>query len=293
MRYIICLSGLPQDVVDEVKRRSSAQFTTSNDHPPIVRPLGPPYCYREGMSEYYLNAIATEIEKLTPTTEIGVALAYVDYGGPTADFVRSFYPFALTAPLDPFYPVTFEKHLRRKALVAYVDRIVEKVSALRARIAVMRDMLSGQRFSPLTLPLANFHSDTLAPTILNMFATLGTTPDARIAVTSARDTLLAHHPLQRISDQSHKPYFKDDRGLRFKSPGSDKHAIARRVGQGHSSLCLINGRVRLGGPLEANFHYDCAYAHRTVDAEYPNCHGAPTPAAKRDYVNIAPNDYIR
>src|SRR5690606_17761497 len=131
------------------------------------------------------------------------------------------------------------------------------------------------------------------PTIANLFVELGTVEDARARIDEACARIVAQHPLQRVTDRSHKPYFKDNRGLQFKSPGSDKHAVARRVGDGHSPACLINGRARLGGPLDPGFHYDCEYEHSHVDSEYPNCHGAPTPPSKRDYVNIAPNDYIR
>lgn len=293
MHYIICLAGLPQEVVEEIQRRPAARFTEARTRPPIARRLPTPYCYRPGMSDYYLNAIATEIEELRPKEDVGIGLAYVDYGGYTETFIGAFHPFAVTIRLDPFYPATFEKHRRRQALMAYVDALIRAVDGLRERIAVVRDVLSGQRFSPLTLPLRNFRSGVLQETIGDLFQTLGLENDPRARLIAAVEIITARHPLERLADRSHRPYYEDDRGLRFKSPGRDKHAMAWKVGDGHSHSCLINGRARLGGPIQANFHYDCEYERGNVDAQYPNCHHVATAPSKRHYVNIAPNDYVR
>ena len=76
-------------------------------------------------------------------------------------------------------------------------------------------------------------------------------------------------------------------------PGTDRHGAARLVGVGHKAYCLINGRVRLGGPFDALLHYDCDYERGAVDRKYLNCHGAPQEPAKATHVNIAPSDAIR
>lgn len=293
MHYIICLAGLPQEVVDEVKRRRPVRFTEAPSRAPITRPISSPFSYRPGMSDYYLNAIATEIEAIRPTEEVGIGLAYVDYGGCTAAFVDAFCPFSVVTRLDPFYPASVEKHFRRQKLTEYVNALTLTVDELRKRIAIVRDMLSGQRFSPLTLPLRNFRSDVLQETIADLFKSLGTDNDPRAQLNTAINCIKARHPLRQMPDRSHRPYYEDDRGLRFKSPGKDKHAMARKVGEGHLLPCLINGRARLGGPISANFHYDCEYERGNVDTEYPNCHSAPTAPTKTNYVNIAPNDYVR
>jgi hypothetical protein len=69
--------------------------------------------------------------------------------------------------------------------------------------------------------------------------------------------------------------------------------MARLQGQGHLPECLISARVRLGGPFDSRFHFDCEYEKKGLDPIYPNCHGADTAPAANSHVNIAPSDYVR
>jgi hypothetical protein len=293
MQYVICLSGLPEEVVNEIKGRPTVRFTESRDRAPIARPVKFPYAYRPGMEDYYLNAIALQIGEVRPTQDVGIGLIYVDYSGYTQRFMQDFYPFSIAMRIEPFYPNSVEKHRRREELIAYVDGLARSVDELRARIGIVRDVLSGQRFSPLTLPLRNFQSNILQKSIRELFLALGSGGDTRASVYAAVEAIAASHPLLRLTDGSHRPYYEDDRGLRFKSPGREKHAMARGVSEGHAHRCFINGRARLGGPIEVSFHYDCEYERGNADGDYLDCHGSETKCARRSHVNIAPNDYVR
>ena len=146
-------------------------------------------------------------------------------------------------------------------------------------------------FTPLLLPLSNFRSDVLAPQIRTLFDSLGTAENPRVEPGVSKDAILTQHPVNRR--EGHTPFFQDSRNLRFKSPGRDRHGRARLCGEGHENRCLLNSRVRLGGPFDALFHYDCEYERGGVDRIYPNCHGADAEPAVRTHVNIAPNDAIR
>jgi hypothetical protein len=292
MKMLVCMAGLPYEVAEEVKGLSAAVFTEDKDNTPIVKPIKPPYAFRDGMSEAYLNELAERISELNPREDAAVLLVYVAYEGEaTLGFLKRFFPFALAAPLDPFYPDRFPKHERRKALRNYVDNMKTVVERLRGRAHVVRDVFSGQNFTPLLLPLRNFHSDVLAAQIEELFYGLGTIEDPRDRLERSKQAILAQHPLHRLA--SHTPFFQDNRQLRFKSPGKNRHGMARLIGEGHDHRCLIGARVRLGGPFDPLFHYDCEYERRNVDKTYANCHGASAEPAVKTHVNIAPSDAIR
>jgi hypothetical protein len=296
VQFIACIGGLPREAAAEIAARSPAPFTGAKDNLPIVRAMKPPYAYRPGMSDYYLGEMAKRLEGLPPKGEVGIALAYANYGPSSEQFVRAFFPYAAVAQFEPFYPEAHEKHRRRAELLEFIDRVQTVVTTLRQRVAVMRDTLSGQNFSPLTLPLRNFQSGVLHEAISSIFTAIATAEDLRGVVNEHCASILAKHPLMRIQDgrhRRHQPYFQDDRSLRFKSPGKDRHGMARLLTDSHEPACLINSRARLGGPFDALFHYDCDYGNRRLDINYPNCHGEGTEPCKPTHVNIAPSDAIR
>lgn len=295
---MICVAGAPGAVADELSRRPAARFTEESDNGLVVRPIREPLAYRDGMSEFYLKELARRIQPLPALQELTVLLAYVAYeGAPTARFVDQFFPFAISAPLPPFYPDAAPKHARRQSLTAYADHVEAAVARLRKQARVVRDVLSGQAFTPLLLPLRNFRSAQLGPRIRALFDALGTIDDPRAALKDARESLLAAHPT-RVLDRPRpgeevSRYFQDDRALRFVSPGRNRHGMARVVGRSHRPSCLIDSRVRLGGPYDAHYHYDCDYKRGGLDTAYPNCHGEETTPGNETYVNIAPSDAIR
>lgn len=296
MQLIACIGGLPREAAEEIATMSPARFTGAKDNLPIIRAIRPPYEYRPGMSDYYLEEIVRRLEALPPTEDVGIALAYANYGPTSGQFVEAFFPYAAVAPFDPFYPDAHEKHQRRAELLSFVERVRVVVATLRQRVAIVRDILSGQNFSPLTLPLRNFRSGVLNQAITEIFNALATTEDLRRVINDGCASILAEHPLKRAQDGRHRrhwPYFQDDRSLRFKSPGKDRHGMARLLAGSHLPTCLINSRTRLGGPLDALFHYDCDYENRDLDGSYPNCHGVGTEPSSTTHVNIAPSDAVR
>ncbi|MGC5799458.1 hypothetical protein [Sphingomonas sp. NFX23] len=295
MKVLTCIAGLPIAVADEIRSRSAKPFTGDAVNRPIIRPVKPPYGYRPGMAEGYHRDLEGRIATLNPRDEVAVILAYVAYqGDETQRFVDTFFPFAIHAPLDLFDPEAGPKAGRRAALLAYVDSVEVAIAALMARMHAVRDILSGRNFSPLLLPLANFKSDVVRPQIAALFGGLGTAVDPRAMLHQASQAIATAHPIQLAGiGKTRTRFYEDLRRLRFNSPGSNRHGMAQQGGTGHLPACLINGRVRLGGPFDSQFHYDCKYARGNVDRAYPNCHAVQTAPADATYVNIAPSDYIR
>jgi hypothetical protein len=293
MKHMICLAGFPRLVVEEISRASAQKFTGDRANAPIMKGLPEPLFYRPGMPDYYLQQLARRIGEEKPTQDIGVGIICADYGESTSAFLDAFFPFAIVATVDPIYLNVVAKHERRKALTTYVSSLAAAAEEIRSRIAVVRDVLSGNNFSPLLLPLRNFRSAQLSEGIRHLFDALGTTDNVRAALEGLENTLSRRHPRRNMQDANRTAYFEDDRSLRFKSPGKDKHAMARRQGEQHSSSCFIGARTRLGGPIGHAFHYDCDYERGGLDRIYTNCHGADVALPRVTHANIAPNDYVR
>lgn len=291
MHFLICLAGLPRAMVEEMGKSSPARFTEDRSNLPIMREMAAPYAYRDGMSDYFVGQLAKRLEAIPPGRDLGVGLAYANHAGQRDRFLEAFYPFAATMPFDPCYPDTWRKDRKRSELATAMEALISAIDRLRKRIRLMRDVLSGQNFSPLTLPLRNFRSEVLQPQISAISEALRAEDATRDLVEQRVTAIRQRHPLHRRAD--HRPFFEDNRGLRFLSPGGADHGVARVVGKGHTPTCLVNGRTRLGGPLKAGFHYDCDYERRDLDAVYPNCHSFKQKPSKGAYVNISPTDAIR
>jgi len=296
MKILCCVAGFPQEVVEAVQSKPVERFTGSKDSRIIIKRIKEPFNFRDGMAAPFLTDLAREVSELNPRDEIAVVVAYANFHhAGTKAFVRSFFPFALCAPIEPFYPDVAPKNERRRALMEFVGSLEDHVQALVSRARIVRDHLSGQNFSPLLLPLCNFRSDVLSPSISDLYQELGIDNDPAFRLKQAKAALLAAHPirLEEAKGEKRRRFFEDDRSLCFHSPGSDRHGMARALTEGHNQKCLIGARVRLGGPFDSQFHYDCCDRRGGVDRSYPNCHNEETRPAHADNVNIAPNDYIR
>lgn len=250
------------------------------------------------MANTYINDIKQRINYRND--EVGILLAYANYPNPSTQvFAQAFFPFAITASFPPHYPHQYLKHERRASVVRHVDDVMAVVRKLRENSRQMKDALSGNNFSPLTLPLRNFQSNVLTNALADLFRNLGGSQNPKGDIDVAKQRILNRHPHQRIlagkdirPRDRQKPYYADDRDLRFKSPGSAEHGWAQ--GEiGHNPLCLLNSRVRLGGPLRPKFHYDCDFENREIRGQFPDCHDNHAVPSKRTHVNIAPSDYFR
>lgn len=290
MQYLVCMAGLPVEVVNEI-RSNSERFTAAKGNAPIVKPVREPYTLLGGMATAYLQDLAARISTLDPSAQVSVILVYVDYQNEeTKSFVGRFCPFALASPIRPFYPNLAPKKRRRSELLLYVEEIYQKIVDLRQRAGVVRDVLSGQNFTPLLLPMRNFQSAILGAELNGAFANFAVVQNPRAFLCTVSNNILQHHPLKQMDRDR---WFEDSRRLRFKSPGTNRHGMVRGVAAGHRPECLIAGRVRFGGPFDALFHYDCNYKRRGLNASYPNCHDAQCAPASQTHVNIAPNDAVR
>lgn len=289
MQLLVCIAGLPQEALDEVSKRPP-RFSGSKANPPIAFPVRKSLAYLAGDEKRYHEALSEKISKFNPNDDAGIVVAYVNFPG-ASDFIQKFFPFALVSPIEPFYYNCQEKSRRREALKNFLKTVEATTRELRSKSLVIKDYYSGNKFTHLTLPLRNFRSDHLKREMQTLFQELGYASNPRLLIQNSTTNLGQLYPLKRSS--GHHQFFEDDRQLCFKSPGTARHGWNRGVSQGHDPSCHINSRVRLGGPLKANFHYDCSYLRRELDAFYLNCHDKQNSPAQTTHVNISPNDAIR
>lgn len=300
MALIVCIAGLPQEAVNEIKREP-ARYSGEKGNEPIVRSLRGELSYRHGMSDDYLSDIYKRVSALPDLEDVGIVIAYASHADAGTDrFVRAFFPFAISVPCEPFYYEAAPKGERRERMHSFLDTLVSRLDAARDCANQVKDELSGKIFSPLTLPIRNFQSNVLRPILEDLYINLWQTDDPAAEISSKIQVIEAAHPRARIKydERNHpsdpnKPYFLDDRGLRFKSPGNDLHGLLTKLEGDHNRTCVLASRIRLGGPIVARMHYDCDYfPKQAVNDEFMNCHDQPESAKKTTHANIAPSDAV-
>jgi hypothetical protein len=303
-QFLVSIAGFPELVVAEIKARSAQRFSESAAQPPIVYPLREPYIYSSGYASRYLTETASRLAGFNHSEYASSVLIYAEHrADQTNRFIQHFFPFTLVAGIEFEYLNAVERHERRQRLLTLVDKIEVRAGVLRNIARRLWDELGGNGFTPLLLPMTNFHSHVLGPKMQELFSQLSkaargepgeiATKTANGLLEAFTAELLKHHP-KKVDEDGR--YFEDDRALRFRSPGRDRHGYARDVSytKGHNPNCLIGSRIRLGGHFDPLFHFDCdCGAGTALDRTYPNCHAVPTEPKKRTYVNIAPNDNIR
>ncbi|RYF30955.1 MAG: hypothetical protein EOO23_03920 [Comamonadaceae bacterium] len=298
MRYLICIAGYDPRAVDHLRSLPPVKFAESRDRDDIVlipmRGTRYPYDY----ASRCLDALAARLQSLSIHTEVSILLAYVDYGDETTQaLVHAFYPFALAHSVPAFHYDAAPKDERRHRLRDMEAQVDATVRRLRDRAALVRDAYSGRVPNPLLLPLSNFRSQQVQPEIEALFHGLPTMERPDQALREARERIGAAYPAQLLVTSGRRKkkasYMEDDRGLRFKSPGADRHGMARLQSARHAPGCFLGSRVRLGGPFDPLLHYDCETDRGGLDRVYPNCHGDATEPAASTHVNIAPNDAVR
>lgn len=300
MTLLVCIAGLGHDAVSEIEN-SAARFSGEEGNDPIARPIKGDRGYRHGMSDGYLFDLGKRIRALPARADVSIVLAYANHPGRgTREFLEPFFPFAVTMPIEPFHSFEVPKHERRKSLNDFLAKLQDDLKSLRSCASQMKDKLSGRNFSTLTLPVRNFRSDVLRSNLEALFGKLWQASDPAAMIEAAAQAIELVHPRKRIkyeernhSSDPNKPYFLDDLGRRFKSPGNDLHGLMAEVGEGHNIACLIASRVRIGGPILSGLHYDCDYfPYRPVTDTFSNCHDEPTTAKRTSHANIAPSDAV-
>lgn len=296
MSFTLCLAGVPVVFFNEVYR---AQKTFLGPTDLLVsRPLKPSpgkrYRYEEEEALFYLAKIADlyRADHDNALRDEMVALVYVEHDvESTANFANQFFPSVITAAVRWELNLDCRGMVTRQALNAFLRRLRKAVPASReAAVAVKKEVTERAGVSPILLPIRNFRSDALIGGLRRAQETLLNADQKSLALREAMDALERAHPRRTFNVHGQK-CFVDARGIEFRPPGTARHGFAR--GPGHPDKCLIGGRLRLGGPYDRAFHYDCVKSDGTLKGDFYGCHEESQELEGRPHLNIAPNDHVR
>lgn len=206
-------------------------------------------------------------------------------------FQTPFFPAALVLRIDLPFPLVLEGEAGRIYINNVLRAVQTQSSALvRATRAMKTEVETRRNRSPVLLPLRNFTSELLRPSVERLAEDLLTTANPSHRVQAACQQIEAGHPFKPNGAEKG---FKDDADVIFRSPGRDLHGqLWEKPGNGHDERCALHGHFRLGGPIAQGFHFDCTRPPR-LKGRFENCHDAEAEYTGKPHLNIAPNDFVR
>lgn len=234
-------------------------------------------------------------EVLKHSGDQSALVSYVDWDESSSTVVSQFSPYSILHSVRP--PEATE--LAHHHFSQEVNRIIAETRKAMERFttvigAVQFELTNRRNRTPYLLPLKNFDSEVLRSILQS---TAGELLDVEL-FDGARELLaersrifFTHHPQARQRD---KWAHRNDAGIVFCPSGRDLHGIFGDA-EGHLNECRLGARLRLGHSYPEGFHYHMAYEpqSQSVRGSWPSCHGMHTARGGMDYLNIAPNDFIR
>ncbi len=206
-------------------------------------------------------------------------------------FQQCFYPACLVQRARLNHPVV----VGGRAGEIFINETLEEVRRaiiplIRATTAVNTEAEARLKRSPMLLPMRNFASARLQPSVGQLFQSLLGAPKPHQLIEEACRHIEEVHP---FVPKGELKGFTDDSNVTFRSPGRDLHArLWENAGKNHNVGCTLNGYFRLGGSLRQGFHFDCTRSAR-LEGVFQDCHGAAAAYRGDPHLNIAPNDFVR
>jgi hypothetical protein len=216
----------------------------------------------------------------------GAAALISDQLGLDVRSLRRRLPFLHVSSL----PIPAGKNAETRSL-GLVKRELGRVR--RSIAALSKEFRERDSKTPLLLPLRNFGSERLVELVCAVQDQAAESedfyPSIRAKIDKFQSTSL------RTVVEGKKTYFQNDRAIRFTGPKKAGARHGKPTGlPPHHLECLLNGVFRAGAPYDVGFHYDCTHELGQIGGSFFNCHDhGHVYVAKRDYLNIAPNDALR
>jgi hypothetical protein len=296
MKFVIGFAGIPHDVYEQVYKKRDAITTPEAEF--VSTPLKPyVYTYGEEHADFFSNEFERRIrdDHHNELADTAFAVIYVNHDDrSTAAFRKHFFPSTLVVSVDWAIewgsPTTIRQSGNR-----LIDCLIVASKTVRSSLGPLKKELTERsNKTPFLLPTRNFRSQTFVHTLQQLQENLVVSGNKTDTIRTFAKTFERNHPLRQ--DDPKKPwFFVDDRNIRFRAPGRDRHAFARPDYSGdHSHACLLAGRRRLGAPFDPAFHYDCTRGQENLKASFVKCHGEDESELEGDpHLNIAPNDFVR
>jgi len=295
--YEIGFAGIPAEYQSEVQKQGGNIVGPGSSF--WLKPFAETqYLYSKKYNDLFRRRFASLLrgDLHHALKDTAFIVVYIDYGDETTSaFVESAFPAFLTVPVQ-WAPVWGDDQLRRAALNELTRLLAGAAAVGKAAAEEMRkEVVERANRTPFLLPLKNFDSGHLKPTMQSLQASLGlgVKPDATIRQHRTRFEL-QHAPVLDYSRTPARFYFEDARKVRFRAPGNDLHGQLRPYVEGHPDSCVLGGLRRLGAPFHHSFHYDCTRVSQAVlKGTFFGCHEAPSQETGKPHLNIAPNDFVR
>lgn len=294
MHFHFGFAGIPKDIRTEVEK-ANKEFAMGADFCIDTMPNYVPYSRRNidfFIQEFYEQVAKDQKNSLANT---GFAIIYIRRDEvSTAMFVNAFFPHTLLVPVDWVLDDTNGEAGKRASKNLLIPLLTQATAKARAALRALKDEINARASSsPLLLPLRNFASKQLAPTLEELARNLPVSQDPAKLLSEHVAQFRHTHPPQRINGRNRDCFVDDDR-VEFHPPGSDRHGFAR-AGGNHQPHCLLSGTRRLGAPYDRLFHFDCSKGNRgNLSGEFFGCHDiAKATWEGKPHLNIAPNDFVR
>lgn len=296
MKFAFAFAGIPNEIFDSINKKSqtiagnntTAHFLKHGWHAESYRP-------HEATQLVTTFMPYRESEAHGDTGDTAFAVLYVRRGESDTIIKEGLFPFLFTVPVD-WNLITHSKQSLRQSKNDLVNRLNLLSTDTRACLdALQKEFTEQRQRTPWLLPVRNFRSRHLADCLFELQDQL-LEADRKLEVLSRLGNTFQHyHPLQKTQDghKSDRRYFIDDSAMEFKPPGHELHGF-HRPGEGHSDICAISARRRLGVPYHRAFHYDCSKGKGATKADLYSCHSQQAAlVSSQKHINIATNDYTR
>ncbi|MBI1779389.1 MAG: hypothetical protein HYR63_28995 [Proteobacteria bacterium] len=194
MRYVLFLAGFEVEVYQRLSSVSSKKFVP-NGHL-ILKPNLTPFGYLSDEASKFLVDAFEHILPMNEAEPISLLLAYVDFGDQsTRRFVREFFPFCVTMPIEPFEARgTHNRPQWNAALARYVQDVIRASRKLLDVANVVRAHTSGNNLTPLLLPIRNFYDGRLGQLFEELFFRLAVASDPSGELAKSIAAILNAHP---------------------------------------------------------------------------------------------------
>lgn len=294
MRYFFGYAGVPDEVFEDVERKNK-EYAQGAEF--CIDKMPQWSQYRERNVDFFLERLHRKIvqDKNNSLADTAFAIIYIQRdAASTQFFVNSFFPHTLMIPVQWQLDLSLGPNGIRASRNALIPLLKQATLRARRSLPVLKDtLISHAATTPILLPVKNFDSKVLEPTLRNLHQDLAgareVAPESAIAQRVA-EFKRTHSP-KRIGTRD-KPCFVDDASIEFHPPGSNRHGYARAGGE-HPPACVLSGRRRLGAPYDPLFHYDCLKGEpHNLKADLHGCHLPKSSWEGKPNINIAPNDNV-
>jgi hypothetical protein len=206
-------------------------------------------------------------------------------------FAHNFYPFAFYREIRTIDRPARAGQERLRVANVQTDDLLKMGRSLTTPVkAIKRELQDRLKRSPILLPLHHFSSPALRTLLDEILANLHGEINPGKFIRERCEQFEQEHPFVKVGGRTGR--FTDRRGIFFDLPGRALHGEKSSI-LGHPNECYLSAKLRIGGPFDDGFHFDCTRGGGAYAGSFANCHGAVDTYRGNPHLNVYPNDFIR